>query len=207
MEKSGTKNQSIAEPFREKTERKIMGRAKIIYTVDPDHFKADTMEQFILGGMDIARCVCMQKEKEEQSCFVKQVGDFFKKRKKPVEIMLDLSDRTEADWEDTSESFFEIAQSVKVILMPFFEKPERRKEIRDLLKKQGGQQILLITKVENDQMKPYLDAALREMDGIMVGKGVEPSFGSQMMQRAWEEKKILVTATQMLNFRKKGDSI
>lgn len=148
MEKSGTKNQSIAEPFREKTERKIMGRAKIIYTVDPDHFKADTMEQFILGGMDIARCVCMQKEKEEQSCFVKQVGDFFKKRKKPVEIMLDLSDRTEADWEDTSESFFEIAQSVKVILMPFFEKPERRKEIRDLLKKQGGQQILLITKVE-----------------------------------------------------------
>ena len=62
-----------------------MGRAKIIYTVDPDHFKADTMEQFILGGMDIARCVCMQKEKEEQSCFVKQVGDFFKKRKKPVE--------------------------------------------------------------------------------------------------------------------------
>lgn len=165
------------------------------------------MEQFILGGMDIARCVCMQKEKEEQSCFVKQVGDFFKKRKKPVEIMLDLSDRTEADWEDTSESFFEIAQSVKVILMPFFEKPERRKEIRDLLKKQGGQQILLITKVENDQMKPYLDAALREMDGIMVGKGVEPSFGRQMMQRAWEEKKILVTATQMLNFRKKGDSI
>ena len=121
--------------------------------------------------------------------------------------MLDLSDRTEADWEDTSESFFEIAQSVKVILMPFFEKPERRKEIRDLLKKQGGQQILLITKVKNDQMKPYLDAALREMDGIMVGKGVEPSFGRQMMQRAWEEKKILVTATQMLNFRKKGDSI
>ena len=56
-------------------------------------------------------------------------------------------------------------------------------------------------------MKPYVDAALREMDGIMVGKGVEPSFGRQMMQRAWEEKKILVTATQMLNFRKKGDSI
>ncbi|MFQ9086737.1 MAG: hypothetical protein ACLR6H_08245 [Roseburia sp.] len=59
-----------------------MGRAKIIYTVDPDHFKADTMEQFILGGMDIARCVCMQKEKEEQSRFVKQVGDFFQEKKK-----------------------------------------------------------------------------------------------------------------------------
>ena len=88
MEKSGTKNQSIAEPFREKTERKIMGRAKIIYTVDPDHFKADTMEQFILGGMDIARCVCMQKEKEEQSRFVKQVGDFFKKRKNDVRFYI-----------------------------------------------------------------------------------------------------------------------
>lgn len=59
-----------------------MGRAKIIYTVDPDHFKTDTMEQFILGGMDIARCVCMQKEKEEQSRFVKQVGDFFQEKKK-----------------------------------------------------------------------------------------------------------------------------
>lgn len=184
-----------------------MGKAKIIYTVDPEHFKADTMEQFILGGMDIARCVCMQKEKEEQSRFVKQISDFLHKKKKPIEIMLDLSDQAETDWADISERFLWIAQSVKVVLIPFFETPERRKEIRDLLKKHGGKQILLITKVENDQTKPYLDAALRETDGIMVGKGVEPSFGKQMMQRACEEQKILVTATQMLDFRKKGDSI
>ncbi|MDR2931990.1 MAG: pyruvate kinase [Oscillospiraceae bacterium] len=80
-------------------------------------------------------------------------------------------------------------------------------DIREILHNQGGDDILIISKIENAQGVDNLEEILRVSDGIMVARGdmgVEinfellPGLQKMLIKQAYKCGKMVITATQML---------
>lgn len=80
-------------------------------------------------------------------------------------------------------------------------------EIRQILHEQNAEDVKLIAKIENAEGVNNIDEILRISDGIMVARGdmgVEipfeelPSLQKELIKKAYNAGKIVITATQML---------
>ena len=81
-------------------------------------------------------------------------------------------------------------------------------EIRRILEEKGGEEILIISKIENMQGVQNIDEIIRVSDGIMVARGdmgVEipledvPVIQKMIIHKVSEAGKMVITATQMLD--------
>ncbi len=178
-----------------------MGNAKIVCKIEPDLWKKERMEQFILGGMDVVRCVYAPRETESCVRCIREVGTFRSKRNQPIEILFDIQKEKKDTGGFAEEILLGISQKVKMISVPFVNMPKQGKKLRKLLDENGGKQILLIMRMEEDRTEQELEKVLDETDGIMIGKAVTPEVQRLMMKKAYEAQKMLVTATLMLDFR------
>ena len=109
---------------------------------------------------------------------------------------------------DRDDILFGIHNDVDFIAASFTRKPEDILEIRRILEENGGGNIQIIAKIENQQGVDNLDAILEVADGIMVARGdlgVEmPTEGVPVLQKEMIKKcnlagKPVITATQMLD--------
>ena len=108
---------------------------------------------------------------------------------------------------DKSDLLFGIEHNVEYIAASFVRCADDLKKLRKFLKDNGGQDIKVISKIENGQGINNFDEILELSDGIMVARGdmgVEinfekiPAIQKMMIEKCNREGKNVVTATQML---------
>ncbi len=109
---------------------------------------------------------------------------------------------------DVSDILFGIEQDVDFIAASFTRSAEDVQQIRDLLKKNGGENIKIIAKIENEQGVNNVEEIINAADGVMVARGdmgVEipeeevPVIQKIIIKHVLRAGKIVITATQMLD--------
>lgn len=120
-------------------------------------------------------------------------------------VRTNLPSVTDKDIEDL---IFGAACQVDFIAASFVRKAEDVKQIRKILDENGGKEIRIIAKLENQEGVEKLDEILTAADGIMVARGdmgVElspeqiPLIQKKIIQSCNKVGKPVITATQMLD--------
>lgn len=119
-------------------------------------------------------------------------------------IKLDMPYMTEKDREDL---LFGIKCDVDYVAASFVRNAEDAKCVREILDNNGGQEIKLIAKIENNEGVENIDEILAISNGIMIARGdmgVEiaftrlPAIQKSLIKKCYEAGKPVITATQML---------
>lgn len=109
---------------------------------------------------------------------------------------------------DISDLKFGCEQKIDYIAASFVRRPEDVLQIRKILDDNGGENILIVSKIENHEGLKNFDAILKVSNGIMVARGdlgveippEEVIFAQKMMIRKCNfARKPVITATQMLD--------
>lgn len=109
---------------------------------------------------------------------------------------------------DKRDLIFGCEQGVDFIAASFIRKRSDVIEIREHLKQHGGENIQIISKIENQEGLNNFDEILDASDGIMVARGdlgveipvEEVIFAQKMMiKKCNKARKVVITATQMLD--------
>ncbi len=110
--------------------------------------------------------------------------------------------------QDVKDILFGIEQGVDFIAASFVRNADAIKEIRTLLKENGGEHIDIIAKIESIEGVANIDRIIQQSDGIMVARGdlgVEipawevPHIQKEIIRKCNERYKPVITATQMLD--------
>ena len=108
---------------------------------------------------------------------------------------------------DIDDILFGIEQDVDFIAASFVRTADDIREIKTLLRDNGGRDIRIIAKIENAEGVDNIDDIIAVSDGIMVARGdmgVEidfqriPAIQKMIIRKVYDAGKIVVTATQML---------
>ena len=139
-------------------------------------------------------------------CTVKNGGDISDRKGVNVpDIELKIPYLSERDKEDI---IFGIRQDFDFVAASFTRTARDIKQLRRLLKANGGENIRIIAKIENSQGINNIDSIIEAADGIMVARGdmgVEvpeedvPVIQKVIIRKVFQAGKIVITATQMLD--------
>lgn len=120
-------------------------------------------------------------------------------------VKLNLPSMTKKDIQDIK---FGIEKGVDFIAASFVRRASDVLEIRELLEREGGSEIQIIPKIENQEGLDNVDEILEVADGLMVARGdlgveipVEevPLVQKMLIKKCNELAKPVITATQMLD--------
>ena len=109
---------------------------------------------------------------------------------------------------DRADILFGIEQDVDIVAASFVRRAEDVLQIRRLLDDNGGKNITIISKIENQEGVDHIDEIIEASDGIMVARGdmgVEipyeevPVIQKMIIRKVYEAGKQVITATQMLD--------
>ena len=109
---------------------------------------------------------------------------------------------------DKSDLLFGIKTGFDIVAASFVTRDEDIIQIRKLLDENGGKDISIIAKIENQDGVDNIDDILRVADGIMVARGdmgveipfVEiPRIQKELIHKGYNAGKQVITATQMLD--------
>lgn len=120
-------------------------------------------------------------------------------------VKVNLPGITERDREDI---LFGIEQGIDFVAASFVRNADAVKEIKALLRENGGEHIDVIAKIENGEGIANIDKIINAADGIMVARGdmgVEipaydvPHVQKMIVQKCNQKYKPVIVATQMLD--------
>jgi pyruvate kinase len=109
--------------------------------------------------------------------------------------------------QDRNDLIFGVETGFDFVAASFVRSAKDVLEIREILHQNGGDHILIISKIENAQGVENIEEILQVSDGIMVARGdmgVEieiellPGIQKMLIKKAYNAGKIVITATQML---------
>ena len=177
-----------------------MGKAKIIYTLEESADKADIWEGLVWGGMEIARLSFTSGEMEaykRSSCQLKQLCNGMEI---PLSILMDVKGTDQTKEKMRENILFGIEENVDYVTVSFVHSGEEAGNVRKFLNENGGAHIGLIVKITDGQKMNEMDAILEAADGVMVEH--DPCIlQREAMKKAYYARKMLITTTQMLDFR------
>eukprot|EP00457_Paulinella_chromatophora_P002979 gb/GEZN01002984.1/.p1 GENE.gb/GEZN01002984.1/~~gb/GEZN01002984.1/.p1 ORF type:complete len:532 (-),score=97.11 gb/GEZN01002984.1/:569-2164(-) len=153
-------------------------------------------------------CECIEADPAKHIVRVRALNDAMLGQRKGINLpgtKVTLPSLTEQDKKDL---LFGVEHEVDFIAMSFCRRAEDVIEVKKILaSKEGGEGILVISKIENQQGVDNFDAILEASDGIMVARGdlgVEIQLSKvivaqkMMIAKCNLAKKPVITATQML---------
>ncbi|MFH0922215.1 MAG: pyruvate kinase [Fibrobacterota bacterium] len=107
---------------------------------------------------------------------------------------------------DREDLVFGLKQGVDYVALSFVRRPEDVRQVKRMIAR-AGKKSQVIAKIEKPEAVANIDAILDEADGIMVARGdlgVEmspeavPAVQKQLIKLAQKRRKLVITATQML---------
>ncbi len=139
-------------------------------------------------------------------CEIKSGGTVFNSKSLNVpNVSLKMPYMSQKDIDDI---LFGIKEDVDFIAASFVRNHEDVLQIRNLLNKNGGENIRIIAKIENYEGVCNIDAIIKASDGVMVARGdmgVEipledvPVYQKKIIKKTYHSGKVVITATQMLD--------
>lgn len=146
------------------------------------------------------------KDSQDVKCIVKNGGTINNHKGVNIPgVSIGLPSLTEKDKEDI---IFGIENELDFIAPSFIRKAQDVIAIRKILEENGGEDIQIISKIENREGVDNIDEIIAMSDGIMVGRGdlgVEippeevPLVQKLLIRKCNEAGKAVITATQMLD--------
>ena len=188
------------------TTEEVLGNETICSVTYKDIAKDVAVGDRILIDDGLIELSVVEISKNQVNCIVNNTG--IVKDNKGVNIpgvRLNLPSITEKDYADI---LFGIENQVDFIAASFVRKAKDIEEIRTILKHNGGGDIRIIAKIENQEGLDNLDAIIEAADGVMVARGdlgVEipqeqvPLAQKNIIKKCNMAGKPVITATQMLD--------
>lgn len=188
------------------TDKTVIGNNKIVavtYAGLVDDLKPGNIVLLDDGliGMEVKEIVG-----NEVRCIVKNNGDLGENKGVNLpNVAVQLPALAEKDIMDLK---FGCEQNVDFVAASFIRKADDVREVRRVLDENGGKDIKIISKIENQEGLDNFDEILELSDGIMVARGdlgveipvEEVPFAQKMMiEKCNLAGKVVITATQMLD--------
>ncbi len=188
------------------TTKDIIGNetiSKVTYKNLPNDVK---IGDFILIDDGLIELEVIEKSLEDVTCLIKNGGRIANHKGVNIPgVNIGLPSLTEKDKEDI---IFGIEMGLDFIAPSFIRKARDVIEIRKILENNGGEDIQIISKIENREGVNNIDDIISLSDGIMIGRGdlgVEippeevPLVQKMIIKKCNEAGKPVITATQMLD--------
>ena len=188
------------------TGRELLGDETIVSIKYPDLYKDVKKGTQILIDDGLVELIVESVEGMDIRCIVKNDGAISNYKGVNVPgVHVQMPYMSEKDREDI---LFGIQHDVDFIAASFVRCADDVREIRTLLNENGGEQINIIAKIENQEGVDNIDEIIAEADGIMIARGdmgVElpgeevPIVQKMIIKKVYKEGKQVITATQMLD--------
>ena len=187
------------------TSEDILGNENIISISYKDLCKEIYIGDKVLIDDGLVECIVKETNNKEIICEVLNGGTLGNRRGVNIPgLKTNLPSPTEKDIKDILDG---IKEGFDYIAASFVRRKEDVLAIRDLLNENGGENIKIISKIENREGIDNFDEILDASDGIMVARGdlsVEipmeevPIYQKQFIKKCYQAGKMVITATQML---------
>lgn len=188
------------------TTKDILGTdkiSKITYKNLPNEVE---IGDFILIDDGLIELEVLEKNEDEVTCLIKNGGTIANHKGVNIPgVSIGLPSLTDKDREDI---IFGIENDIDFLAPSFIRKARDVIEIRRVLEENGGEDIQIISKVENREGVDNIEEIINLSDGIMIGRGdlgVEippeevPLVQKMIIKKCNEAGKPVITATQMLD--------
>ena len=188
------------------TDRTVVGNNKIV-AVTYEGFAADLKAgDTVLVDDGLIAMEVQEVTDKEVRCIVKNNGDLGENKGINLpNVSVNLPALAEKDINDLK---FGCEQGIDFVAASFIRKADDVLAVRKVLCENGGENVKIISKIENQEGLNNFDEILEVTDGIMVARGdlgveipvEEVPFAQKMMiEKCNEAGKPVITATQMLD--------
>ncbi|TDT70469.1 pyruvate kinase [Hypnocyclicus thermotrophus] len=188
------------------TDKTVVGNKNIVAVTYADFAKDLKAGDTILLDDGLIGLTVKETTDTEVKCVVNNTGELGENKGVNLPgVSVNLPALAEKDKADLK---FGCEQGVDFVAASFIRKASDVKEVREILDANGGKNIKIISKIENQEGLDNFDEILELSDGIMVARGdlgveipvEEVPFAQKMMiEKCNEAGKIVITATQMLD--------
>lgn len=155
----------------------------------------------------------LSKNADETECTCEVLNNAMLGNKKGVNLPGVITNLPALSEKDKGDLVFGIQRDVDYIAVSFVRKKKDVMEVREWLDINGGQDVKIISKIENQEGLDNFEDILEASDGIMVARGdlgveIPPQeviiAQKNIIRRCNEAGKIVITATQMLDSMQKN---
>ena len=188
------------------TDQTVVGNSKRVAVTYESFAKDLKVGDMVLVDDGLLQLDVVEIKGNEVICIARNNGDLG--QKKGINLpnaSVNLPALSEKDIEDLK---YGCQNNIDFVAASFIRKADDVRQVRKVLKENGGERIQIISKIESQEGLDNFDEILAESDGIMVARGdlgveipVEevPCAQKMMIKKCNRAGKVVITATQMLD--------
>lgn len=179
-----------------------MGKTKLVYTMEPFTEDAELLDSFLLGGMDVVKCMFPEESDSAYTCWIQKIKQHCRQQKHPVAILMDTAEKV------VRKSQSGILTDVDFVVTSILHSKEDIDGARRFLDENGCVNTQIIVTMDGQQEREKLKELLDAADGIMLT--FDPLWKKEQQENPQylniiryirAAGKIIVTKTQILDFK------